>query len=633
MKKNRQVSLKRKLGLFVGMSILLSAMILITYAVSQTRKEAIVAAENQAVSIANKYSKNIQLKLELALDGSRAMADALSIVGDDNMKGEVSRKEAVAMAEKVLFSDNSFLGFTLAFEPNVFDGKDNRFENTTAHDATGRFVSYVTKAEDGTGAVDVLVDYETAEKGPWYWNPKLKMKEVITEPVVYPVQGVDVTMISCMTPIINDNEFLGVTGIDYSVDFMQELVSKGDYYDGNYQLTIVSNQGMYVANKTNSERNNTSLKEYFSDEFEERLKLINAGEILIETTSEYLEVHVPLIAGKTDQPWQVTFSVPNKFIVERANTLMWNQIIMGFLLTILGISFVYIMISRMIKPIEGMVKMANAMAEGDLKSNVEVNAANDEIGQLYAAFSTMKVKIVTIINEIQTGANQISGASEQMSSTSMQLSNSATEQASSIEEVSSTMEEIAANVVGNTSNAQQTSAIADESSKGILKVSDATQKSLVSAQDIAEKISIINDIAFQTNILALNAAVEAARAGELGRGFAVVAGEVRKLAELSKKAADDIIVYAKSSVEVTENAGELMVGIMPGIEKTATLLQEISASSIEQSNGVDQINNAIQQLNNVTQQNASVSEELASSAGELSTQAIKLTDVIAFFKV
>ena len=463
MKKKRQVSLKRKLGSFVGMSILLSALVLISYAVYQTRKEAIIAAENQAIAIADKYSKDIQLKLEMALGASRAMADALSIVGNDDIKGDVSRKEAVAMAEKVLFSDEGFLGFTLAFEPNAFDGKDQDYENQLAHDATGRFLSYVTKAENGTGAVDVLIDYETAEKGPWYWEPKQKMLEVITEPVVYPVQGVDVTMISCMTPVISNDEFLGVTGIDYSVDFMQELVNQGDYYGGNYQLTIISNEGMFVANKMNPQKNNTSLRETFPDEFEEQLKKIKAGEVLIENTSSQLEVLVPLNAGKTDRPWQVRFSVPNELIVAHANSLMWNQIIMGFLLTILGIGFVYIMISRMVKPIEGMVKMANAMAEGDLKANIEVNATNDEIGQLYSAFLSMKEKVVEIVNEIQIGANRISSASEQMSSTSMQLSNSATEQASSIEEVSSTMEEIAANVAGNTSNAQQTSAIADES--------------------------------------------------------------------------------------------------------------------------------------------------------------------------
>jgi methyl-accepting chemotaxis protein len=213
------------------------------------------------------------------------------------------------------------------------------------------------------------------------------------------------------------------------------------------------------------------------------------------------------------------------------------------------------------------------------------------------------------------------------------LSQGASEQASSLEEISSTMEEIAGNVSNNTSNAQQTAAIATKSSTGIKEVSEAAKGSLDAVNDIATKISVINDIAFQTNILALNAAVEAARAGEYGRGFAVVAGEVRKLAELSKKAADDIVVQANNSVEVTQQAGGKMFNIIPEIEKTAHLTEEISAASMEQSNGVDQVNNAIQQLNHVTQQNATVSEEMASSSEEMSSQAQNLKDMIAYFKL
>ena len=179
----------------------------------------------------------------------------------------------------------------------------------------------------------------------------------------------------------------------------------------------------------------------------------------------------------------------------------------------------------------------------------------------------------------------------------------------------------------------QTEKISVSSSQGMNNVATAAQESLVSVREITEKINIINDIAFQTNILALNAAVEAARAGEYGKGFAVVAAEVRKLAERSKIASDEIVTLSQKSRNVTEESGELVEKILPEIEKTSKLVQEIAAASQEQNSGADQVNSAIQQLNQVTQQNAAASEEMATSSEELSGQATQLKELISFFKV
>ncbi len=278
------------------------------------------------------------------------------------------------------------------------------------------------------------------------------------------------------------------------------------------------------------------------------------------------------------------------------------------------------------------VEFAKQVAVGDLTATVDVYQ-KDEIGELADALRNMVEKLKDIVENIQSGADSISGAGFEVSSASQQLSQGASEQASAAEEVSSSMEQMAANIQQNTDNAQQTEKISLNVSTGVQKVGNASKESLESIRNIAEKIGIINDIAFQTNILALNAAVEAARAGEHGRGFAVVAAEVRKLAERSKIAADEIVTLASKSVNVTEEASELMANLIPEIEKTAKLVQEISAASIEQSSGSDQINSAIQQLNQVTQQNAAASEELATSSEELSSQAEQLKELISFFRV
>ena len=316
----------------------------------------------------------------------------------------------------------------------------------------------------------------------------------------------------------------------------------------------------------------------------------------------------------------------------RAVSLIILFIILGILLGI----FIATIITHSVRVgIQKSVAIANKISEGDLTVEVddELIKQKDEIGMLSYALHNMVNKLKEIINDIVEGSENILAAGEQMSSTSQEMSQGATEQASSTEEVSSSMEEMVANIQQNTDNSQQTEKIAITSSEGMDKVKEAFDDSLISIREIADKISIIDEIAFQTNILALNAAVEAARAGEYGKGFAVVASEVRKLAERSKTAAQEIDVLSKSSLSVSEKSEDIMKKIIPEVDKTAKLVREITAASIEQNSGADQINNAIQQLNQVVQQNAAASEEIATGAEELSSQAQQLADIVSFFKV
>ncbi|MBS7566788.1 methyl-accepting chemotaxis protein [Mucilaginibacter sp. Bleaf8] len=239
-------------------------------------------------------------------------------------------------------------------------------------------------------------------------------------------------------------------------------------------------------------------------------------------------------------------------------------------------------------------------------------------------------KLKELVAYVQTASDNISAASGEMSASAQQMSEGATEQAASAEQVSSAMEEIAAGIQQNTENARMTERIALEAATHIVDGSKAVNHTVQSMKEIAERITIIGDIARQTNLLALNAAVEAARAGDYGRGFAVVAAEVRKLAERSQTAALEINNLSRSGVAVAEKSGQLLEAIVPEIQKTARLVQEISLSSIEQNSGAAEVNNALQQLNQVIQQNAATSEEMAASSEELASQAEQLRDVINF---
>ena len=281
------------------------------------------------------------------------------------------------------------------------------------------------------------------------------------------------------------------------------------------------------------------------------------------------------------------------------------------------------------------VGIAKRIADGDLtvKADQALLAQKDEVGELVQAMDRMSSKLREIIGSVITGADNITAASEQTSATAQSLSQGASEQAASVEETTASVEEMSASIEQNTENAKVTDTMASKAATDAGEGGEAVRKTVDAMKAIAEKISIIDDIAYQTNLLALNAAIEAARAGEHGKGFAVVAAEVRKLAERSQVASQEIGEVAKGSVSLAEKAGELLDEIVPAIQKTSDLVQEISAASTEQSSGANQINQAMEQLNSITQQSASSSEELASTSEEMNGQAEQLQQLVSFFNI
>lgn len=277
------------------------------------------------------------------------------------------------------------------------------------------------------------------------------------------------------------------------------------------------------------------------------------------------------------------------------------------------------------------IEFAKKVASGDLTSTIDITR-KDEIGQMADAFNTMIIKLREIVDSIDNAAENIVAASSDINNGSEKLSQGANSQASSTEEVSSSMEEILANLQQSVDNARTAEKISISMAASIEKMEASGKNNLQSINTIADKISIINEIAFQTNILALNAAVEAARAGDQGKGFAVVATEVRKLAEHSKKAADEIVQQSQDSVKISKESSTLIESLIPEIVKMAKFIQEIAGASKEQISGANMVNAAMQELNSVTQRNASASEQLSSNAQEMLRMANRLKKAIAYFK-
>jgi methyl-accepting chemotaxis protein len=316
-------------------------------------------------------------------------------------------------------------------------------------------------------------------------------------------------------------------------------------------------------------------------------------------------------------------------IVERGTVLVVSVCL---ILIVAVVLFGVVLTTAITRSIGQAVIAADRIAAGDLTAAVEVTS-NDEIGMLQRAIQTMAGRLRETITQVRVAAEQLANAATQVSSTAQSVSEGTSEQAASVEETTASLEQMSASITQNADNSRTTQQTAVQGAKDAEESGRVASETTIAMKTIAQKISIIEDIAYQTNLLALNAAIEAARAGEHGKGFAVVASEVRRLAERSQAAANEISGLAVSSVTVAERSGALLQELVPAIRRTAELVQEVAAASREQAAGVTQINQAMGQMDQVTQRTASAAEELASTAEEMAAQSEALQQLVSIFTV
>ncbi|TLX75313.1 methyl-accepting chemotaxis protein [Labilibacter sediminis] len=640
----KKISLKVKLNIYILSAFFMvfgiTMIIIITSAREKSNEHAMSVADLKGKEVAS----NVKNYFDYATQSSKTLVQSIMALKKEN---HTSRELVIEMMEQVLKENDSYYAVWTMWELNGFDAKDHEYakqynlELGLFNGSVFREGNKIAKQNYGDEESPNYVSYDDEEYGETYYTGSKNTKQIyIDDPSEYSFTGKEEDMVSStsvVAPVLKDNQFLGVIGIDIDFETLMQLNAQTNVYESGFSAIITNNH--IISAHPNEAYQGNSIDTILSDYNKELEKAINKGESYsYQTVSEYtnkevLRIFSPVAIGNPDMPWSVMIEIPMEEIMAEARTTTKIILTIG-LISILIMFGIVLLISRNItRPIISIVDVMQEIAKGNIGVDIQQSNREDEIGILENSLKNMVQKLTEVVKSIIEGASNISAASEQFTGVAEQISQGANEQAASVEEVSSTTEEIAANIEQNTDNAQQTEKISSLAQKGIQEVTEQAVKTLDATRIISDKIQVINDIAFQTNILALNAAVEAARAGEHGRGFAVVASEVRKLAENSRAAADQIITMAQDTLGLAENTGNQLTEMLPEIEKTTHLVQEISSASQEQSSATNQVNSAIQELNNITQENSSAAEELASSAEELASQAVGLKDMVSFFRI
>ncbi|MCK6823334.1 methyl-accepting chemotaxis protein [Enterobacter kobei] len=594
-------------------------------------------AKKHIRQIAEVQSLQVSKEMDSALAAARDMGNSALALRDAGISDRQSLNQLLI---HYLAAHPQFLSMSMAFEPNAFDHQDAAFAGQSGEDPAGRFARYVDRDASGKPALHLLTDLETPGSGDYYLLPKQRQKEVIIEPYIYPYNGVDVMLTSIAAPIMADGKFLGSVTSDFSLATLQAMTGAIKPWNGTGYALLLSAENKVVFSPDKQATGKPYAGKITGHD------VIRENDPLLK--EEAFITWQDIAIGNSQTPWKLAIVTPVSEVMAEARAFLLKAIVLMVLsIVVVSLVMAQIFTRKVDRPVGGepsdAAGIALAVARGELNNTIPVRAGDTR--SIFYALHTMQMQLKRIVDNISDASHSVRGGTSEISAGNLDLASRTEEQAAAIVETAASMEEISATVKNNADNAHKATTLTDRAASlaghGETLVNDVVTvigEIDDSARKIGEINSIVDGIAFQTNILALNAAVEAARAGEQGRGFAVVAGEVRNLAQRSANAAKEISqLIAESSgrvnkgVELVNETGVMMKQFIEAVSHVHLVINDIVQALDEQNRGISQVSTAVNQMDSTTQQNAALVQQISAAALSLDEQAKSLEKTLAFF--